>query len=382
MSLQAAAEQRGIPCVLMRGGTSKALFFHEHHLPTAGTARDALLKRIMGSPDPLQIDGLGGSRLVTSKVAIIRPSSREDADVDYLFAQVDIERDLIGYSANCGNISAAVGPFAIDEGLVEAREPLTTVRIYNRNTDSILVAQVPVQAGKAQVTGDCVIAGVPGSGAGILLDYTGTVGATTGRLLPTGQPSETLLLENGESIEITLCGAGNPCVMVAAADLGLEGSESPDAISANPQLIQRMAEIQAKAGQRLGFWDDWRSQDRPGLPLLLSLAEPASFHDSCGEPHPASSMDVRARLIFLGKCHDSLAATGAICLAAASRISGSIAHGLSRHEPASQQLRIGHPLGVMEVGVSLASANGSPEFSLLGFRRTARCLMAGVAFVP
>ena len=373
------AEQLEIPCVLMRGGTSKALFFHERHLPDAGPARDALLKRILGTPDALQIDGLGGSRLVTSKVAIIAPSAREDADVDYLFAQVDVERDLIGYAGNCGNISAAVGPFAIDEGLVAAQAPITCVRIYNCNTDSLLLAQVPVRAGKAQVNGDCRIAGVPGSGAEIVLDYSGTLGATTGRLLPSGQARDSLQLESGESIDITLCDAGNPCVIVAARDLGLEGGESPEAISADGPLIARMAEIQAKAGQRLGFWSDWRTQDRPGLPLLLSVAPAAGFQAADGERHPAASMDLRARLVFLGKCHDSLAGTGSLCLAAASRIDGSVAHAMAGPANDARHLRIGHPLGVMEVRVACGP---SGDISTLGLARTARRLMAGVVYVP
>src|SRR5262245_44560622 len=180
-------DQTGIRCVLMRGGTSKGLYFHEADLPGPGATRDELLLRIMGSPDVLQIDGLGGSRPITSKVAIISPSARRDADVDYTFAQVDIDRPVVGYGGNCGNISSGVGPFAIDEGLVAAIEPLTRVRIFNTNTGAMLVAEVPVADGHARVTGDVEIPGVPGSGAEIVMNWVATIGAKTGRLLPTGR---------------------------------------------------------------------------------------------------------------------------------------------------------------------------------------------------
>ncbi|MEJ7687366.1 MAG: PrpF domain-containing protein, partial [Variovorax sp.] len=230
MTHEPSPDQVAVPCVLMRGGTSKALFFHEKDVPPPGAARDRLLKRAMGTPDLLQIDGLGGSRLVTSKVAIVRRSSRADADVDYTFAQVDIERDAVGYEANCGNISSAVGPFAVDEGLIEPVEPVTTVRIYNTNTEKMLVAKVPVAGGKARVLGDCAIAGVPGTGAEILMDYSDTVGAKTGRLLPTGRVVDTVELKDGRTVEVSICDAANPCVFVSAKELGLTGSELPNAI--------------------------------------------------------------------------------------------------------------------------------------------------------
>jgi len=252
-------EQIALRCVLMRGGTSKGLYFHEADLPAPGPCRDRLLKRAMGSPDVMQIDGLGGSRLVTSKVAIIKRSARDDADVDYTFAQVDIERDMIGYDGNCGNISAGVGPFAVDEGLVQAVEPVTRVRIYNTNTQKVLVAQALVAGRKARVSGDCAIAGVPGTGAPILMDYADTAGAITGRLLPTGNAVDSIVLENGGTVPATLCDAGNPCVFVQACELDLRGDEEPDALMANETALARILEIQAKAGQLMGIYEDWRA---------------------------------------------------------------------------------------------------------------------------
>lgn len=376
-------DQTAVRCVLMRGGTSKGLFFHEEDIPPPGPARDRLLKRAMGTPDVIQIDGLGGSRLVTSKVAIVRRSSRDDADVDYTFAQVDIDRDVVGYDGNCGNISSAVGPFAIDEQLVDATEPLTTVRIYNTNTDKVLVAKVQVQGGKARVLGDCAIAGVPGTGAELLMDYAGTVGAKTGRLLPTGNVTDTVRLESGRAIEVTACDVGNPCVYVAAADIGLTGSELPADIMADPALIETIGEIQSKMGERMGFWPDWKAVHLPGLPLFVMVAPPSAYTDMNGETQAADAMDIRARLVFLGKCHESMAGTGSVCTAAASRVEGSVVNkALQGGAAATDTLRIGHPLGVMDVKVRAQGDPARPEFAALGFARTARRLMAGELYVP
>jgi 2-methylaconitate cis-trans-isomerase PrpF len=377
-------EQTMVPCVIMRGGTSKGLYFHRDDLPPEGAERDRVLKRLMGSPDILQIDGLGGSRPVTSKVAIIAVSERDDADVDYTFGQVDIERDLIGYVGNCGNISSGVGPFAIDEKLVEAVQPMTTVRIYNTNTDKVLRAKVPVREGRAQVHGDCVIAGVPGSGAPIVMDYSDTIGAVSGRLLPTGQVVDQIVLEDGQRLAATLCDVANPCVFIAAADVGLSGNELPDDISADTALMTTIGEIQSKAGQMFGLWPKWQDVSMPGFPLAVLVAPAADYTDSAGDPHDASSMDLRARLLFVNRCHDSMAGTGATCLAAATRIPGSVAQQALGGDTTSSTLRIGHPLGVMDVVVAVDADSQGHDifFSTLGFARTARRLMAGQAYLP
>ncbi|WP_454727210.1 MULTISPECIES: PrpF domain-containing protein [Cupriavidus] len=384
--MPARDEQTAYRCVLMRGGTSKALFFHESDVPAAGPERDRMLKRAMGTPDLLQIDGLGGSRLVTSKVALIRRSARADADVDYTFAQVDVEQDRIGYDANCGNISSAVGPFAIDEGLVDAVSPVTTVRVYNTNTDRILVMRIPVANGKARVQGECVIPGVPGTGAEILMDYAGTVGAKTGTLLPTGHAADTITLESGRVLDVSVGDAANPCVFVAAEALGLTGNEFPDALSGDAALMETVSEIQAKAGQRIGMWSDWTRVKMPGIPLMVLVARAETYRDATGAEHAAADMDIRARLIFLGKCHDSMAGTGAMCTAAISRVPGSVVNRLlADGNVRSPALRIGHPLGVMDVRVEAEVAGDGPasvRIRTLGLVRTARRLMAGEIYVP
>ncbi|MDR5785494.1 PrpF domain-containing protein [Caballeronia sp. LP003] len=384
MNATETGDQLEVRCVLMRGGTSKALFFHESALPPAGAERDRFLKRAMGTPDVMQIDGMGGSRLVTSKVAIIRPSTRGDADVDYTFAQVDVDRDQIDYDANCGNISSAVGPFAIDEKLVAVREPLTTVRIYNTNTDKLLVSRIQVRNGRSRVLGDCAIPGVPGAGAEILMDYAGTVGAKTGRLLPTGNAIDEIVMETGRTVRVSIVDVANPCVFIEASTLGLSGSELPDAISANGELIRMLAEIQAKAGERIGLNADWTEEPAPVLPLAAMVAAPADYEDVNGDVQPSDAMDLRARLVFMGKCHDSMSGTASMCIAAASRISGSLVHQAVGTRSSKQTLRIGHPLGVMEVKVVAHAGASAAEmtFDVLGLARTARRLMAGTVYVP
>ena len=380
-------EQLALRCTIMRGGTSKGLYLMEQDVPTVGPARDRLLKRIMGTPDIIQIDGLGGSRMITSKIAIIKRSARPDADVDYTFAQVSLDQDLVCYEGNCGNISSGVGPFAIDAGLVDVTEPVTTVRIHNTNTGRLLVAHVPVAGGRAKVRGDFAIDGVPGTGAEIRMDYLDTVGAKTGRILPTGNVIDELAFEDGGRLSVTLCDVANPCVFLHAADVGLEGGELPEDFSGNPTLLARLREIRGKAAALLGFTSDWREVDKqsPALPLMVIVAEPQDYRTIRHKVTFAADIDLRARMIWYNGLHESMAGTGSMCTAAASRISGSVTN---RVLPAgveqSGSLRIGHPLGVMQVNVAAEKSNrlGGVSFTTLGFSRTARRIMDGTVYVP
>jgi 2-methylaconitate cis-trans-isomerase PrpF len=316
---------------------------------------------------------------------VVRRSARPDADVDFTFVQVDVEHDALSYDGGCGNISAAVGPYAIDEGLVPAEAPVTTVRIYSTNTDQVLVAKVPVRGSKALTQGACAIAGVPGTGSEIVMDYAGTVGSRTGLLLPTGNAVDWVKLEDGRSFEVSVCDVANPCVFVSAADFGLTGSELPPVISGNRELVATLAEIRGKVGQRLGFWADWSARNLPAMPMLVMVAPPGDYRDLDGLAHAGAAMDLRARLLYLDVCHPSLAGTGAICLAAASRIAGTLVNrALSEVGAASASLRIGHPRGVIDVRVSLDEKcdSASPRFAILGFARTARRLMAGSVYLP
>ncbi|MDB5590954.1 PrpF domain-containing protein [Enterovirga sp.] len=387
MNVSGQAEQVAIRCTLLRGGTSKGVYLHEHDIPEPGAVRDRVLKRIMGTPDVMQIDGLGGTHLVTSKIAIIKRSEHPGADIDYTFAQVDIDRDVIDYEGNCGNISAGVGPFAIDAGLVKITSPVTEVRIHNTNTGKLFSARVPVQGGRAKVEGDLAIAGVPGTGAEIFMNYSHTVGAKTGKMLPTENVVDVIRLESGEQIEATLCDVANPCVFVRAADIGLVGDELPERINHDEALIGRLREIRGKAGQMGGLCSDWRKVDEEMalLPMLVFVAEPADYVDLNRETVRSGDMDLRSRLVFLNRCHESMAGTGSMCTAAASRIRGSIVHQIVGERPAeADTLRIGHPLGVMTVKVKSHPANvlGGVEFDGLGFSRTARRILDGSVYVP
>ena len=377
------SEQTGIRCVLMRGGTSKGLYFHEADLPGPGPQRDAMLLRLMGSPDVLQIDGLGGSRPITSKVAIISPSKHDHADVDYTFAQVEIDRAGVGYAGNCGNISSGVGPFAVDEGLVEALEPVTRVRIFNTNTQALIVAEVLVRDGRARVMGDLAIPGVPGTGAEIVMNWVATIGAKTGHLLPTGRAVDKITLETGATVQATLCDAGNACVWVLAEELGRTGSELAEEINEDADLIGIVREIRGKAAVHMRLATDWSRVDEqsPGLPMVGLVAPPEGYRTLSGGKVEEKRMDLRVRLLFMNRLHESIAGSGSICLAAASQIPGSIVEAMTAGRRPGELL-IGHPSGITPAKVEAHSGPGGITFDVLGFSRTARRLMDGNAYYP
>src|SRR6266852_6162821 len=222
-------EQTAIKCVMMRGGTSKGVFFDEKALPADAKERERLVLSLMGSPDPRQIDGLGGADPLTSKICIIGPGAAHGADVDYTFGQVGIEESFVAFTTNCGNLSAAVGVYAIEEGYVAPQEPITTVRIYNTNTRQILLAHVPVRSGRPAVIGDYAIPGVPGTGAEIRLDFSQTTGSTTGKLLPTGNRRDVLFVPKlGQSVEVSIVDVAKPTLFFRAEAIGITGTEAPD----------------------------------------------------------------------------------------------------------------------------------------------------------
>jgi 2-methylaconitate cis-trans-isomerase PrpF len=385
------ARQQAIRCVLMRAGTSKGLFLHAQDLPAQGLERDAVLLRLMGSPDHSQVDGLGGSRPVTSKIAIVAPSERDDADVDYTFVQVGLTTPTVVYTGNCGNISSGVGPFAIDEGLVHGEvDGSVRVRIFNTNTERLLTADVPVRDGQAVVDGDFEIAGVPGAGAEIVLNWADTVGATTGRLLPTGKNLESVELTDGRSARVTLCDAANPFVWIEAASIGLDGDAlqrvlDPLAHDSLEPLLTTVDEIRRKAAVRFGFCQDWTTADldSPGFPIPGLVAPASTYTTLHGRDVPSSAADLRALVIFMGRLHDSIPGTGSICLAAAASVPGSVANRLlTDRDPGL--IRIGQPSGVTPVHVDFVQTDSDPgiEFNRLAISRTARRLMAGWAYIP
>ncbi|MEE9275738.1 MAG: PrpF domain-containing protein [bacterium] len=376
--------QRKIPAVFMRGGTSRALLFHARDLPEEGRLRDAIFLRALGSPDPneRQIDGMGGGISSLSKVAVIGPPSRPDADVDYTFGQVSVGEDLVDYSGNCGNISSAVGPFAVDEGLVPAGGGEAAVRIHNTNTGKIILSRFPVEGGRAAVEGSYAIPGVAGEGARITLEFLDPGGAATGRLLPTGRPVDTFEIEGLGTIEASLVDATNPMVFVRAKDLGLSGGEGPAAMDARTSLMVNLEQIRAEAAVRMGLAPDRRtaSESVQAVPKAAVVAPPADYYDLKGALVPAADFDILSRVVSMGKTHRAYALTAAMCLSVAARVPGTLAHEAARAGEAD--LRLGHASGVQEIESRVSSGPEGPRAERTIVYRTARRLMEGSVFVP
>jgi 2-methylaconitate cis-trans-isomerase PrpF len=328
---------------------------------------------------------MGGADPLTSKLAIIGPPTREDVDVDYTFGQVSIEKPLVDYKGNCGNISSAVGPFAIDEGLVDPAEPKTTVRINQTNTGCTLLAEVPVVNGKAAVEGNFHIDGVPGTGARIDLDFSGTAGAVTGRILPTGNPTDRLDVEGVGPVDVSVVDAGNPCVFVRADDLGIAGTETPAEIDANQALNDRIERIRGTVAAGIGLVEDWRdaARESPYVPFFALVGPPAEYVDfTTGRTVEAQKVDFVARLLFMLRMHKAYPVTGTVCTGAAAKIAGTIVYEAARPDSRSRSLtRIGHPAGVVEVEAVVRSDDGV-HLLRASMGRTARRIMEGYVFVP
>ncbi|MEG2651480.1 MAG: PrpF domain-containing protein [Eubacterium sp.] len=376
-------EMEAIRCTLVRAGTSKGIFLMENELPKEKVLRDKVILSIFGSPDIRQIDGLAGADVLTSKLAIIGPSSRKDADVDYTFGQVSIDEAFIDYGGNCGNISSAVGGFAIDMGLVEAVEPVTTVRIRMTNTDRILIAEVPVKNGKAAVEGDYHIDGVPGTGAKITLDWSDVVGGITGKLLPTGNAVDRI--EAGDQFyQVSVVDAGNVVIFIRAKEFGLTGVETPAQIEADPALMERIEEIRGKVCQKIGLVENWQEAAvvTPYQPFFAIVDKPDTYTCFNGEKVRAEDIDVVSRLLFMLHMHKAYPITGTVATGAIARIPGSIIYDLISDSAKNETvLRIGHPSGIISVEAEAKECNGQVDITRLGVYRTARIIMDGNVFI-
>jgi 2-methylaconitate cis-trans-isomerase PrpF len=399
-------EMELLRCAIVRGGTSKAVFIMMNEYPKDPAKRDAVILAIYGSPDVRQIDGLGGADVLTSKHAIISRSSRPDADVDYTFAQVSFESAFVDYGGNCGNISSAVGPFAIDEGLVEAVEPITTVRIRMTNSDRILVAEVPVRGGKAMVDGDFAIDGVPGTGARIAMDWSDVVGSITGKLMPTGNAKDTIevddvvggitgkLIPTGnpkDTIEtdegkytVSIIDAGNPVVFVHAASLNMKGTESPNEIESNKPLMETIEKIRGHAAVMCGMVE--KPEDAktisPYVPFFFIVSPPADYKTINGSTVKAENIDLVARGLFMLKAHKAIQVSGSLCTGAAARVPGTIVGDVLRETARTRStINIGHPSGTFPVEAEAETVDGQVKVRRLRVFRTARRIMEGYVYV-
>jgi probable AcnD-accessory protein PrpF len=374
--------QLRIPAVYMRGGTSKGVFLRPENLPADPAARDRLLLRIIGSPDPYgkQIDGMGAATSSTSKVVLISKSRREGCDVDYLFGQVRIDAPAIDWSGNCGNLTTAVGPFAISEGLVQApRDGLAKVRIWQANTAKRIVAQVPMKGGEVQEEGDFLLDGVTFPAAEVKLEFLDP--GEEGEMFPTGSVVDDLKVED-EAIQATLINAGNPTIFVEAASLGLEGTEMQPDINGDAAILARAEKVRAAGAVKMGLARTAaEAAERPHTPKLCFVARPAPYTASDGKKIGANDVDLLARIFSMGVLHHAMTGTGGVAIAAAFAVPGTIVHRLAGGKPGGR-VRFGHPSGTLEVGAEAEQKDGRWIVTKALMSRSARRLMEGWVRVP
>jgi hypothetical protein len=373
--------RRRIPAAFIRGGTSKALVFHRKDLPADRGAWDEIFLKAMGTPDRYgrQLNGMGGGVSSLSKVCVIGPPSVEGADVDYTFAQVQVKEAAVDYSGNCGNMSSAIGPFAVDEGLVPTPpDGETCVRIHNTNTRKIIAARFEVRDGLSVEEGSLSIPGVDGTGAPVRLEFEQPGGAATGKLLPSGHATDELVLDNGRRVTVSLVDAANPCVFVDAAELGASGEESPDEIGANAALMAALAQLRVLGSVAMGIAPDREAASAIRMiPFIAMVAEPQRTTTLDGNIIEAQEADLVVRMLSNGQPHRALPLTGSLCTAVAMQIEGSVPARLARRERDSRALRIAMPSGVLTVAADVRR-EGEGWFAQSGsFLRTTRRLFDG-----
>lgn len=385
-----------IPATYMRGGTSKGVFFRLQDLPAAaqvpGAARDALLLRVVGSPDPYgkQTDGMGGATSSTSKVVILAPATRPGHDVDYLFGQVAIDSAFVDWSGNCGNLSAAVGPFAIANGLVDtARVPhdgIATVRIWQANIGKAIIAQVPISSGAVQETGDFELDGVAFPAAEVQLEFIDPAAdedGAGGAMFPTGNVVDELAVPGVGTLRATLINAGIPTIFVNAADIGCTGAELQEAINGDPAALARFEAIRAHGAVRMGLIatvDD--AARRKHTPKVAFVAPPAGYTASSGKAVATADVDLLVRALSMGKLHHAMMGTAAVAIATAAAIPGTLVNHAAGGGQRSA-VRFGHPSGTLRVGAEATrQSNGEWTVTKALMGRSARVLMSGWVHVP
>jgi 4-oxalomesaconate tautomerase len=353
--------QTAVPCTVMRGGTSKGLYFHAKDLPADVALRDAVLLAAMGSPDPRQIDGMGGAHPLTSKVAVIGPSTHPDADVDYLFLQVVVDEARVDDGQNCGNLLAGVGPFAIEEGLIAAQDGVTRVRINMLNTNSLAVAAIETPGGRVRYDGAARIDGVPGTAAPIPIDFLDVAGSSCGALLPTGN-----LIDVVDGIELTAIDNGMPVVVMRAADLGKTGYEAPEELEGDAELKARVEAIRLQIGPRMNLGDVAKRT----VPKMCLIAPPQHGGAVC------------TRNFIPHRVHEAIGVFGAVSVATACVLPGSVAVGVAAVGDGVSELEVEHPTGFFTVAMDVVVEGDSIRVERAALLRTARRLMRGEVYVP
>ncbi|WP_378953448.1 2-methylaconitate cis-trans isomerase PrpF family protein [Pelosinus sp. sgz500959] len=370
-----------IPAVYMRGGTSKGAYLMVEDLPADPVSRDKVILTIYGSPDARQINGIGGADPLTSKVALIARSNRENIDVEYTFGYVGIKDAVVDYEGNCGNMSSGVGPFAIQQGLVAITEPITKVRIYNTNTKKVIEAEIPVKDGEVITEGDYAIDGVPGTGAKIVLNFLNSGGSKTGKLLPTGNVVDEIVLRDGKKVRVSLVDAANPSVFVKATDIGLSGVELPKDTETNPEILEMMEDIRTTAAVMMGLSPS-KDAVGPAVPKVAFVSAPQEYITINGITVNAIDIDLVARTKALGVMHKAYAVTGGICVSTAALIEGTVVNELvSEQAKASGTVRLGHPSGILDFEINLEKNEESWHLDKAGVSRTAKPIMDGHVYV-
>ncbi|AJE48425.1 2-methylaconitate cis-trans isomerase PrpF family protein [Celeribacter indicus] len=377
-------KQHRIPAVFMRGGTSKAVVLKRSDLPAEEADWPALFAAILGSPDPhkRQLDGMGGGISSLSKICVIGPSTRPDADIDYTFAQVGVVDETVDFSGNCGNMSSAMGPFAYDEGLVAGpRDGEAVVRIHNTNSGKVIVSRFPVAEGEAEVSGDFAIPGVHGTGAPVALDFLDPSDTFGRGALPSGHPVDRLELSDGRSVRVTMIDAAVPSVFVAAADVGGNTCVHPEEIDADDALMARLEEIRQRASVAMGLTPDRDAAARRiATPKVAMVGPAADYADLSGECHAAATQDLQIRMISAGQAHRAVPITGALALASAALTGETVVAGCVSEGADPLNLRIGTPSGIVTVGATRDPDDG--KIASARILRTQRRLMEGQVHVP
>lgn len=372
--------------VFMRGGTSKGCMFLKEDLPER-EQWDDIFVQVMGSPDPKQIDGLGGCVSSNNKIVVVSKSQRPGVDVDYLVGQSIVGQAKIDYKSNCGNMTAAAAPFAVEEGLVDhLTEPVATVHMYNLNTDKYIDVTVPVKNGQFHNEGTCAIAGVDGTAGELKVNFLNPAGSKTGKLFPTGQAKEWLALPDGK-MEATILDVSNPIVLVRAQDLGLTGRETPSEIDGNKAVSGKLEAIRGAACVKLGFARDLAdaTENSPAVPKVGFVAPPTAFVDISGKAVAAEDMDICVRVISVFKCHKACPLTSASAISVAAAIPGTIAWEAVGALAQADSLRIGHPSGVMTMLPYMddpCKPLGEIQVSGVAVQRTARRILEGTVYIP